>query len=117
MAGSAGIGQSSANSNRCSDVTHAVVDARTLPLRPCKFPLKKLTTTTDSTESVAIDNEQRGVRSVNAAATSTDLLCQRLVNPSVYRVDRLGVVYHLRACGDGERRKYYQADGGCQWCR
>src|SRR5712692_11639586 len=96
MAGSARIGQSSANSNRCSDVTHAVVDARTLPLCPCKFPLKKLTTTTNGTESVAIDDEQRGVRSVNGGATSTDLLCQRLVDPSVYRVGRLGVIYHLR---------------------
>jgi hypothetical protein len=72
---SARIGQPSADFLRCRDVAHAVVDARALPLYPCEFTLKELSPTANGAESIAIDDEQRRIRNVNVATTSTDLLC------------------------------------------
>jgi len=99
------IDKSRADANVCCDVTYAIVNAWPLPLHSREFPLKKLSAAPNSTEGVTIYDEQRRVRGVSAPTTRPNLLCQGLVDTSIYRVERLGVVDHLRVAWTGERTK------------
>jgi hypothetical protein len=75
MAAPARIDQSRTDANGCCDVPYAIVNARPLPLHSREFPLKKLSSAPNSTEGVTIDNEHRGVWSINAATACANLLC------------------------------------------
>src|SRR5262249_5611115 len=110
MTTGARIRQAGANSVRYGDISRPIADVGSLSLRVRKLALEKLAATTNGAEGVALDNEQRGVRSVNRTATGADLLCQRLVNPGVYRVHRLGVVDHLSPCWKREKQKRAQGN-------
>ena len=80
VAGGTAIAQSGAECEVVINVAKAVLEQWALSLRPHKLALENLSSTPDSAERVAVNNEEGRAGGGNAAAPGADLLSERFVD-------------------------------------
>src|SRR5215831_4102407 len=103
MAQSAAIGQAGAKREVRVDVADAITGIGPLSLGTIKFALEELAPAPNGPEGIVANDAYGGSRCVNVAASSADLIDQRLVNAGLKIVRRLGIVDHL--CIRRQRRQ------------
>src|SRR5262249_54831497 len=87
VAARAAVAQPGADRENVIDVARAVAGNRPLSLKPRELPLEQLSAAPDTTERIALDDEQRATLAADAVSSPiSDFLLQRLVYAFLRRV-------------------------------
>src|SRR6516165_8160847 len=96
MAECAAVSQTCSDGQIDVEVTRSVLFVRPLSLGMREFALEQLSSATDRSKRVTVDDEDRRSRCRDVTPSRADLFQQRFVNTRVNVVLRLSVVNHLR---------------------